>query len=198
MTQEEIKNEISNLLEQISILIDDDLKDVEPEFSDDEQISYIFFIRICELFKSILILISSDVDQVIPANILLRSLAEYYILLKSSIDAEDFNERHIKKAAQGKISWLKTTLGNHQKSGFQQDPQFFEAMKDEVHQTFSEYEKNMQQIYQLFRVHEELPLYLHVYAPASRYVHGDRHSFNIYHGPQNTVKRERANGTIFF
>ncbi len=188
MTQQELQTEIDNLLEQISIIIDEDLKELIPTFSDTEIISYIFFIRIAEIFKSISILISTSLDQVVPAQILLRSLSESYILLKSSIEDKDFNDRHLKHAGVEKEIWLKKTIKHHAVSGFNQEPKFFEDMKEKTRQFHEEYESNLQKAYQLFEERKELSTYLNIYVPASMYVHGNRQSFNIYHSPGGGVK----------
>jgi len=189
MTQHELQLEFAKLLEQIGTIIDEDLMDVEPTFNDKEVISYIFFIRAAEIFKAISILLSTDVDQVVPAKMLLRSLSEYYILLKSSIEDESFNARHLKHAGREKEKWLEKTLKHHAASGFKQDPKYFEEMKEEIRQFHEEYESNLQTAYQLFEDRKELPLYLHVYAPASMYVHGNRQSFDVYYNPGGGVKQ---------
>jgi hypothetical protein len=188
MTQQELQFELTKLLEQVGIIIDEDLKGVEPTLNDGEVISYVFFIRAAEIFKAILILLSTDADQVIPAKILLRSLSEYYILLKSSIEDESFNSRHIKQASRKKEDWLEKALRHHAVSGFKQDPKYFEEMKEKTRLFHEEYESNLQSAYQLFVDRKELSMYLNVYATASMYVHGNRQSFNVYHNPGGSVK----------
>lgn len=188
MNQQELQLELAKLLEQIGIIIDEDLKNVEPTLNDAEIISYVFFIRAAEIFKAISILLSTDADQVIPAKILLRSLSEYYILLKSSIEDESFNDRHIKHAGREKEKWLDKTLKHHPVSGFKQDPEYFEEMKEQTRKFHDEYESNLQPAYQLFEDRKELSMYLNVYAPASMYVHGNRQSFNVYYNPGGGVK----------
>lgn len=188
MTQQELQLEIAKLLEQMGIIIDDDLKGVESNLKDDETISYIFFIRAAEIFKAISILLSTDVDQVVPGKILLRSLSEYYILLKSSIEDKSFNSRHIKSAGREKEKWFETALKHHAASGFKQDPQYFEEMKEKTRQLHEKYESNLQKTFQLFQDRNELPMYLNIYATASIYVHGDRQSFNMYYNPGGSVK----------
>lgn len=188
MTQRELQLELAKLLEQIGIIIDEDLKGIEPTLNNDEIISYVFFIRAAEIFKAISILLSTDVDQVIPAKILLRSLSEYYILLKSSIEDESFNGRHIKHAGREKEKWLDKTLRHHAVSGFKKDLKYFEEMKEKTRQFHEEYENNLQPAYQLFEDRRELSMYLNIYASASMYVHGNRQSFNVYHNPDGSVK----------
>lgn len=151
-------------------------------------ISQIFFIRVAEIFKAITILLSTDLDQVIPSTILLRSLSEYYILLSSSIEDETFNGRHIKHAFTQKEDWLTKTLKHLPLSGFKQEPKYFEEMREKTQQLQIEYEKNLQPIYRLFEDRKELLMYLNVYIPASSYVHGNRQSFNIYHLPNGGIK----------
>jgi hypothetical protein len=188
MTQQELHLELAKLLEQVGVIIDEDLKGVDPDLNEGEVISYIFFIRAAEIFKAISILLSTDADQVIPAKILLRSLSEYYILLKSSIEDEKFNSRHIKHASREKEKWLEKTLRHHAVSGFKQDPKYFEEMKERTRQFHEEYESNLQPAYQLFEDRNELSMYLNVYATASMYLHGSRQSFNVYYNPGGSVK----------
>jgi hypothetical protein len=188
MNQLELQHEIAKLLEQVGIIIDEDLKDVEPTLNSKETISYILFVRVAEIFKAISILFSTDVDQVIPATILVRSLSEYYILLKSSVEDETFNSRHIKNAGSEKGKWLEKVLKHHEVSGFKQAPEYFEEMKKETLQLVEEHETHLQKGYQLFEDRKELPMYLNIYVPASMYVHGNRQSFNIYYSSDETVK----------
>lgn len=188
MNQKQLQYELAKLLEKIGVIIDEDLKDVEPTLNDREIISYVFFIRAAEIFKAISILFSTDADQVIPAKILLRSLSEYYILLKASIEDESFNHRHIKHAGLQKERWLEKTLEHHSVSGFRQDPKYFEEMKEKTRQFHEEYERNLQPAYKLFEDRNELSMYLNVYAPASLYVHGNRQSFDVYHSPSGGVR----------
>src|SRR5690606_27808758 len=80
------------------------------------------------------------------------------------------------------------TLRHHAVSGFKEDPQYFEEMKEKTRQFHEEYESNLQPAYQLFEDRKELSMYLNIYATASMYVHGNRQSFNMYYNPSGSVK----------
>jgi Family of unknown function (DUF5677) len=188
MSQEELKTLLAKLLEEIGIVIDEDLRDVEPTLKNREMTAYIFFIRTAEIFKSISILLSTDVDQVIPAKILLRSLSEYYVLLKSSVEDKDFDSKHLKQAGRERIKWIDKTLKHHAVSGFTQDHSYFEEMKSETQRFHEEYESGLQPTYQLFEERNELAMYLNIYAPASIVAHGNRQSFTIYYEEGGGVK----------
>lgn len=188
MNQQELQHEIAVLLEKVGVIIDEDLKGVEPVLSDKETITYVFFIRIAEIFKSISILFSTDADQMTSAQILLRSLSEYYILLKTSIEDDSFNNRHIKSSGSNKEKWVSDVLKHYAASGFKLEMEYFEKMKEEVRQFHDKYEKNLQKTSQLFEARNEHLIYLNVYTPACMYVHGDRQSFNIYDNYDGSVK----------
>lgn len=195
MNQKELQDELTTLLENIYNIINEGLHDVnEQTFSNNQIISYIFFIRIVEIYKAILILFTSDIDQVVPAQMLLRSLSEYYILLKSSIHEEDFNDRHIRTAFHEKIKWLDKISGHHYTNDFIMNSEGLKSRRNELLKNLKDYENGLQSAFQLFGRQKELDLYLHVYAPASKFTHGDRQSFNIYYredgGVQPTAERD--------
>ena len=188
MCQNELLAKASELLSSIGILIDEDLTECAFDLNSKQTISYIFYIRISEIFHAINVLISTGTDQIIPAQILLRSLTEYYILLRSSIEDETFNSRHIKQAALEKEKWLDKTIQHYPDSGFKKDKSYFVDLKQKTKELHENHEKKLQSTYQLFEDRKELTTYLNIYAPASMYLHGNRQSFNIYAGSNNSVK----------
>ena len=186
MTEAELKDELFKLLDEIDLAATHDIKDITAEFNAKENISYIFYIRITEIFQAILSLIQTG--QAVSATILLRAMAEAYILMKASMHDNDFNDRHISKAATGKAALLSKVMTYLPKSGFKEDVTFFEGLKAEAAMILAETKKGMQTTNDLFFKHDEHMVYLQIYTPASLYVHSDRQSFNIYHGDGNSVK----------
>lgn len=188
MTQFEIQEEMVTLLERIGILVNEDLKEVSTNISSEQTISYIFFIRIAEIYKAISVLLGVSLDQTVSAQILLRSLCEYYIQLKASFKDPLFNSRHIKASGTMKSNWLNKVIKHKDESGFVQDKSFFEKLKLETEEAFKEHEKSLQNVNQLFEEHAEMLLYLGVYTSATMYVHGDRQSFHIYEDKEERVR----------
>jgi hypothetical protein len=182
----EYKKDFFLLLDEIDLRIGRRLENVVVTLNDAENFSYLFFIRITEIFQAILTLIKTD--QVIPAKILLRSLAETFILMKASMRDPDFNNRHIKNAICEKESWIKKTIIHLPKSGFKQDAAYFEKMNADMQELQTGLDKRLQQTYQLFCDLDEHLLYLNVYAPSSLFTHGNRQSFNIYYSEGGVVR----------
>lgn len=185
MTQSEIREEMFSLLDDIDTTIGADLKDETAKFNLDETISHLFFIRAIELYQGILTLFRAN--QAISATVLLRALSETFILMKASMREEDFNDRHCKKAILNKEYLIKKAIKYLPDSGFGKDKAFFEEMQAETQKLYEGLEKCLADTFQLFERHEELPIYMQIYAPASLYVHSNRQSFSIYCGENNSI-----------
>ncbi|RYZ93366.1 MAG: hypothetical protein EOP06_01130 [Proteobacteria bacterium] len=186
MTSTELQQTLFTLLDEIDLAIGEDLVDETPILNGKETVSYAFYIRVTEIFQAIVTLIKTD--QVIPATILLRSLSEAYILMKSSVLDGEFNDRHIKQSAAGQETFLSKVMEHLSRSGFPNDPKLFEELKAEALALKLEFQKGLQTTNDLFFNNDEHMAYIQIYAPASLYVHSNRQSFNVYHSEGNGIK----------
>lgn len=182
----EQRETLAKMLDAMDLAVIGNIRDLEPTFNDMETISYIFFIRIIETFQGIVNLVLNQ--QIVPATMLLRPLAESFILMKSSMFDEDFNDRHIKRAALEKERWLKNAIRHLDKNGFGKDKDFFDEIKSKTAEIHTDIENDLQQTLQLFEKQNELEIYFQIYSPSNFYVHSNRHSFNHYHSAEGGVK----------
>jgi hypothetical protein len=186
LTPAKLKDDLFKMLDDIDSLVARDVADSEEPSGLKNTMSYLFFIRGTEIFHGIIV--QFKFGDVVPAKILLRSLAENFILLKASVRNEDFSDRHLKFAGNHKEQFLKKTMEHLANSGFQQDEGFFQKLKAETRQSHEGIGKGLEPVYQLFNDLNELPIYFQIFAPASLYVHGNRQSFIEYEREGGGVK----------
>lgn len=99
-------------LDSIDLEIVADIQEDEIEFKcHKDRVSYALYIRITEIFHSIIVQIKEQ--QPMGATMLLRPLSEVYILMKTSLKDSDFYERFLKHSAKEKrIGRIKPKLLN--------------------------------------------------------------------------------------
>ena len=150
------------------------------EFQGDRLPSHLLFLRINEVFQSLMLLLENDFP--VPAAILLRPLSEAYILLRASIEdpESEFNDRYIKKSAKQKEDWLKYIIQAYEKSAFTEDKAHYQNLLKKTSNSKSEEVDSLQQIPQLFRKFSEMDMYLHIYQSGNHYLHHDAQSLNVY------------------
>lgn len=171
------KRIILRLLIKVSSEIHRDL-DGEIEFADKDLNTYLIFLRINEIYDSIIYLLRSE--HVIVANALIRPLSEAYILMKASIEDKSFYKKYFKTASKEKIKWLNKIMHNYQDKALGQPSEYYSTIKKSVENKIENMEEELPNALGLFKNHGELDMYMQMYSVGSLYLHTNLQSLQVY------------------
>ena len=152
----------------------------EFELPSEKLYSHLLFLRLIEIYQSIVVSLENSLP--IPGAMQLRPLSESYILLKSSIESDDFYNRYMKHSIVEKKKWLGKIVKDLDKSAFLHGKEFFDGLVVKLEDYQSDLKSCLQQIPDLFRDHEELDMYLQIYRTSTLYLHINLQTLTSYLG----------------